>query len=733
MKLPRWRLEYLCLLVPVACGLVTTRAIWFSGESYFLRDMFTNYSPIRALQRQVWLSEGHFLRWNPFIGGGLPALAEPNGSFFYPPSWPFLLFEDQAWALSFCLNVHALVAAAGIYCWARRKLSIEGAATAAAALVFGGLMLSNKSTAAHWFMAAAWVPWVFLSIERACASEGPLRVRWFLLLAALWALQLLASEPQVVYLEGFTAGVAALLSKARVKALSGVALASLLALAWAAPQLVPMAAVLPEVDRLGHAENGWAWHPLRAWELVLPLPWGETFPRATFWGGFLGDAQHAGFYFYSLYTGALTIALAALGLRGLTRAQWPWLAGTLVLVLASVGSRLPVNGWLKVLPLWKAFRYEERLWLLPTVGLAWLMGLGVERVRQGVRWPLGAGLLVSAALCLTAAAAPGLLGAGDDVTRDMVRASALEALVVLGAAGLTLFLPPSRRAIGLAIVVALDVAVATRHLEATWRPPTLAAAPVLPGRRLVQLEHLQLATGRMEPSPVARRTFEAALRRPNFGMGQGEPFTNAVTALRVKRGDLVRSALGPLASSALWGTREFISDSRVGGLESFQQVELLPAGLARYTSTRPPVLAEALADVTSVAAPEEGVALLKSGRHSVEASPAAGIAGASSPTSCELSRQSTEDFTVTCPPAPEPRYVRVADNYFPGWQASSSAGPVEVSPLDVAFLGAPLAAGESVLRFHYESPGWTESWLLHLLGWAAAALIFLRRGRLAIS
>ncbi|MFN0061268.1 MAG: hypothetical protein ACKVPX_01945, partial [Myxococcaceae bacterium] len=365
-----------------------------AGETYFLRDFWTNYVPTRHILRDAF-SRFTLPLWNPWIAGGTPVIPDPNHGVFYLPAWPFLLFKDQAWALSVATDVHTLLAAAGTYFLARRWASRTGATVAAAAFGFGGLMLTNVINA-HWHFGWSWAPLWFWAVARLLDAPSARRAS---VVGGIWALQLLSAEPQVAYLEGLALPLLwmgrlwetpAAERRERLWGLAWLAGALGIAVLIAAPQLVGLFEALGQSDRPNLTlkdSSVWSYHAGRLWELVLPQPWGVHTPVTTFWGGHLVTGPWYGFYFASLYTGALAVPLACVGVRHLGKRHVVLAAGVFLLWLSSMGEDTPVFGVLRsVVPLWRTFRYPERFVLLPMLTLALLMARGVDAALTLKRW-----------------------------------------------------------------------------------------------------------------------------------------------------------------------------------------------------------------------------------------------------------------------------------------------------------------------------------------------------------
>jgi len=109
------------------------------------------------------LRHAHFPAWNPFLGLGYPAFADPQSGVWYPFTW-FLgfLFGYNAYTIELEWFLHILIAATGMFYFAKHlKLSTWAAFLAAFVYASSGFMAGNAQHL-HWIISAAWIPWLWL-------------------------------------------------------------------------------------------------------------------------------------------------------------------------------------------------------------------------------------------------------------------------------------------------------------------------------------------------------------------------------------------------------------------------------------------------------------------------------------------------------------------------------------------------------------------------------------------
>lgn len=370
--------------------------------------------------------------WNPWLQGGQPVLSNPNYSAFYPPTWLGLLLPP-AYALSLLVLLHAALAGAGAWRWARR-LGCEPPAAALAALSFsgGGALLSSIS-ALTIFFGMAWFPWVLAWGDSAWKEEP--RAGW-LRAAALaglaLGLQLLNGEPVSVMIGGL--GLLALALPAVIRrpaALLRLPLPFLLALALAAVQLIPTAGRLADSPRAGGlgAETATLWSspPARLIELVFPRFFGDPSRDAEnlYFGWHVHDRDFP--YLLSLYPGLLLTVLGLLALLRRSTPRWGvWVGIVGTGLLLALGRHNPLFTALRE-HLWflALQRYPEKLALLAVAGLSFAGALAWQRLiaerEAGRRDAFDLPLALSLVVLATSLSLFGLLRGRPELGLWMVR------------------------------------------------------------------------------------------------------------------------------------------------------------------------------------------------------------------------------------------------------------------------------------------------------------------------
>jgi len=428
----------------------------FWGKIVRFRDPAHWNYPARAFVRQAILG-GQFPHWNPFVGLGVSAWANPLYAVFYPPNWLLLLVPEPlvASALSWQSAVHTFWGALGIFLLAKRF-----SCRPIACLVAGLAWALSGYTTSMWsagvlLIAGAWVPWVavgFLSCAADVVSGGSPQRALPKAIVPL-AMALLVGEVFIA-LMGVGFGLATLFvfflghgpsrevasvgenrrprqQLATMSATLGAAI--VIAFMVGAIVIAPARAVLsgtPRAHGLKSAEaERYSLHPSRVLEFVVPNAFGNPlidYPGRAFAGeAAIGNLPMA----LCGYLGAATIGLALLAFGRGRRASWVFLGLCVFILLICFGRHTPVHAaWRVVVFPFRYMRYPEKYGVLLVAWVAMLSGLGCERLLAQSEFRAKR-LLVFMAALLSVSLLSFVLS--DDSLARYVRIGALRASVVV--------------------------------------------------------------------------------------------------------------------------------------------------------------------------------------------------------------------------------------------------------------------------------------------------------------
>ena len=458
-----------------------------------LDDAITQFAPWEAAARDAW-RRGELPLRNRWNGGGAPLAANAQSAAFSPVHL-LALALPLARAFTLIAAVHVLLAAAGMWLWARELGLSPGASLAAAPAWALSLAMTPWLLFPHTGVLCLW-PWLMFLAERAC--EPVLATPVGVGLTAVLAWMFLAGHPESLALGALFCAAwlllrAALRRDARfLKGLVRVAACGALAAALVAWLLVPVLHAVARSNRLiglsslpwarflSAAPHGPAW-PKGPMQLLFPFTYGEAIGSPM-----LPDAPSGFPEIASGYAGLATAILALLVLRPGRRRR----ETVALLVLAAAGVLVAIGQWpfleaVSRIPLLR-FVVPDRLLTWAALALPLLAALELDRYARDAaagRTPWRALAVAGAGVAAAAVGwhaahrgAHALAGGAAFQTRALAAACAVA--LALAAAGLVL----RRRAAALcgaaALLIAGELLVDGRHLYRAT--PAAALVPETP-------------------------------------------------------------------------------------------------------------------------------------------------------------------------------------------------------------------------------------------------------------
>ncbi|NUP90606.1 MAG: hypothetical protein HUU25_12440 [Candidatus Sumerlaeia bacterium] len=386
------------LLVPALVVMVAGHAA-VRGHIPWFMDIVGQFYPFRHLAAQQ-LHAGVIPLWNPSTNAGVPLLANPQWGVLSPLNWPFFAWPGGATFMLSFLLAHVILCGGGYWLAQAVFASRVAALATSLAMAFGGWTWAHYPFGAY-LAAVCWAPWILGTLERHARAPHP---RWLPVVAALWALQIVAGAPQAVFYCSLAYGVVALLLGRRPLLLLAGALP--LALLISAAQWLPMAELLSNTVRQGGLSIG------EVTQGTLNLVHTPSIWRA-FTGGNLLIAWQGEDAESTVFIGLAGLALLTLGLAPHALAGQPAAALPLryltLLLLALLWCWRPLGPWLYPwLPGYASFHDPKRVLIIAHLASAVLIGRGTLVVeRWGGR--LGRQPAVTATLGLAVLLAGALL------------------------------------------------------------------------------------------------------------------------------------------------------------------------------------------------------------------------------------------------------------------------------------------------------------------------------------
>lgn len=356
------------------------------SRTFYLRDIATTHTQVKLAQASL-LRAGRLPLVDPFRGGQ-PLVGNPNTVSLYPDNLLYLVAPVR-WALSAHIWLHLLLAPCAMFGLAR-AFALRRPAAWAAGTVYAtaGFSLSHANlynSIATLALAPALSAAAVRLARRPAGRPARRRAAWMALLVALLVL---GGDPPSAALALVLAASAALVAgwhrprTVRLVTAGWMALAAVLGLAVAAPQVIELARIAGVSFRGAarvspHAALAQSLDPRASVEWLMPLVFGA--PDRNFWGArFFGGNEPL---YLSLFPGVLALALLLAAGRPRTRANvWAWgviSAGGFV----AFGVWNPLVRWAVGVLGSGGLRYPIKAWLWVAIGASLLAGLGFDRLR----------------------------------------------------------------------------------------------------------------------------------------------------------------------------------------------------------------------------------------------------------------------------------------------------------------------------------------------------------------
>ncbi|MBM3333318.1 hypothetical protein FJY63_01530, partial [Candidatus Sumerlaeota bacterium] len=318
-------------------------------------------------------------RWNPYVCGGAPFVANPQYSAWYPPRWIFASVAALDGYGPFCFG-HFLAAALAMFlCLRGLGCGPTGALVGSVGFACGSYIQGHLSNPGLLF-SSVWLPLIVPCSFRAMERAG---VRWPMLLGLLMAVIVFAGSPHNIFYAALIVALAAIwhvcfgtatdstASSKVARTIGHLGLAAAIALGVSAIQWIPTVEFARLSFRQSLSVSDLARDPL-AWSWLDNLFVGTPAPWAT-------EYLDKSAYFAM---SALPLLLAAIMVARKPRREWFFVALAAVGVWIALGTQAGAFQLFGFFPALRFLSGPSRALVLFALGMSALVGMGADNVAR---------------------------------------------------------------------------------------------------------------------------------------------------------------------------------------------------------------------------------------------------------------------------------------------------------------------------------------------------------------
>ena len=717
---------FLCAwILPPFWRIATLQAVNIQDDIY-TSDLLNDRLPMRAFVGES-VREGELPLWVPGIYTGFPALAAVEVGALYPSNL-FLFGLFDAWtAVAWAQLLPLFTAGLGTFLLARELgLPASACLLAAGSFSLSGFLVAHLRQL-NMVDAAAWIPFLFLLVERSLRRARPTVLPF----AVVWALQLYAGHPQLSYITALALAVYFVVRWRQVDrstaasdgrrwpvrllahpATRALAVALPLGTALAAAQLLPGF----ELAGLSHRRGGFSLaeataYPASPWSLltfVLPYVNGDPGLDTYRLSGIFWE-QYA-------YLGVLpaVLALGAVIVRRRTPIVRLLAAMAALSWLLVIGPHTPLFPLLyRVVPGMSYFRFPTRFLVVTELCVALLGAFGMARAIEALRGRRLRAAAAAAILCVSAA---------DLWTHQMRQVPMVDREAWTVPTGTASFLrdaasraPPFR-------IYSLDatmVHAATFHEARGWGNDT---APFVRLRSLLQpssnlLERLDSPDGYVNLAPRHYESVWGSDKEPGIVRPSGE-IRDGKWQLHPWIGRLLR----------LFNVRYVVSAMPVAAPE-LREPRVFPEGFGIQELDDPLPRAFVVGEAIGTASDADVLEILRSAdfdpeRQAIVHEPVRLPSGSAPSRSARIVDRNRSSLRITAT-LEHPGLLVVSEGFYPGWRAWLDGNEVPIVRANMMMRAIVLPAGEHDIVFRFRPRFLFAGFGLSLA--AAVVLLLFRR------
>lgn len=755
----------------------------FAGQFLGGDDQVIAGYAFREFGANYFKAHGSIPQWNPYIFGGMPFIAAMHGDIFYPTAWlRWLVPTDLGMSLGFFF--HLIIAGIAMYTLLRAlRLSWTAAVVGGLAYELSGILVSMMRNGHDGkLFVSALAPFAFLALLRGIRHGKVSAFGWYSLVIGLC---MLSPHYQMTYYLLVASGLFTLwltfwdAERARPrKPLADLGLAALgvaCGVGIGMIQGLPFLKYVPYSPRVeGGVSSGWDY----ATQYAMPVEEVMTTILPQFNG--MLDHYWGGNFFktHTEYLGALVVILAILGL-GVARKRGLLLGFGLIaglFTLVAFGGHTPFYRlWFEVMPMMQKVRAAGMAFYLVALPVCVWAALGTERLLKGEvpskQLTILLGVIGTFALLGVVGALQGFTvaiadGISSGLPADMVsritqrvsenagelRAGSLRLLLVVLIGGGALIAVQRRALTGAlaagALVVVLwgdNWSLLRRFPE--WLPP--ASVTYADDELVAAMRKSAHPFRSYDPSGQAggaavyqgswlmadtiptlfgyhgneSRFFDELFGGKNLWSNQLSPTLLDLYAVKyiVANQDVskvitgYRQTLGPVSFASMTG-RVALAGYLFERDNTPTWVRVVPGAMKAPDAQIVPTVADPRFPANRVVLYDDTTTVpgVASGQTVPEPSPV---------TASLASWEPGEMKVVLNGSDPKTTYLLIAENWFPGWEATVDGKPTPTLRANHAMLSVALPAGAREVSLRYQTPGYGTGKLITLASFAGALLL----------
>lgn len=371
-------------------------------------DFLNKLIPSKKIWLETVVREGIPPVWNEYIFAGTPYWADLKSAVLFPLNMILLLFtpETITYAVSWVTFAHVPIAFLGMYlCLRSFRFEKSIAVLFAITYCLSGVFISSISYRSL-FAGLMLLPYIiWLASVWLTACDRKIAFRYGLGLAICLSLAVYSAAIEFSVIAAVVLLVLLLFRKDWRK-LAELSILGLCALLLAMPQLLPGIELLLESARIQKTNlipthQGYAFHPYRLIEWILPFPFGRVSPHSDYWGFTSISGQLP--IFFSIYVGVIVLPGFTASLFPLSKRRVLHIVGVAGLVLISFGHFFFIDLFqtLKsIVPILKLMRYSEKFIMIASISLVFLAASGWQKIfsdqldrKQKFQWTMLTSLL----------------------------------------------------------------------------------------------------------------------------------------------------------------------------------------------------------------------------------------------------------------------------------------------------------------------------------------------------